>query len=517
MFSPKLYKVYKFEFLDIINNNFNMSGDLSYYIIKQQDNQLFRLIRNYTNNFSDFNKYCVFVSCKGYNSNQELFNKMIIDGFYINGIHFVISERSASMTRQQIISFIDENIYDYISEAVGLGYDVKKTVLSKYVAYRGLMFSSCHCIDGWIPTFIVVDDYYTKIFNQKIRYVDDEYVELRNENGEKFNYKQKCIKDGFKDIEINAFDGCGIHHPSISKDIEFFLNSKTKISSVQWRLPFIKGVTHEIDYVKFFEDNGIEYIKDIWGVEHNIHQSMVILTKSMYKGYKEFKIYNDLRDWETYWDRFIKYKHCIGIAKWNFTKDEEPIYTRGNYQILQDLNIEFDNFMKLTDYSVDWIHKIIEDDIFYTYCFLGLFYDMHNPMNDYVKAIIKNKEMMKEKSVKEYITSLLRKYIDEMKCGKFWLKSTFKILTPDLIALMEHIGGLPVKGCLNDDEFYTNGKYKYENKEYLIERNPHICKSEHVILKNTENKIINEYISNLSNIVMVNIKSITPQRLNGAD
>jgi len=53
--------------------------------------------------------------------------------------------------------------------------------------------------------------------------------------------------------------------------------------------------------------------------------------------------------------------------------------------------------------------------------------------------------------------------------------------------------------------------------ERLIERNPHICKSEHTILRGVDNELTQKYCGHLVNVGMVNCKSITPQRLNGAD
>lgn len=67
------------------------------------------------------------------------------------------------------------------------------------------------------------------------------------------------------------------------------------------------------------------------------------------------------------------------------------------------------------------------------------------------------------------------------------------------------------------DEFYSTNRDGELVGEYLIERNPHICPSEHVILNGVSDKIGRKYFSQLDNICMVNGKSITPQRLNGAD
>ena len=83
--------------------------------------------------------------------------------------------------------------------------------------------------------------------------------------------------------------------------------------------------------------------------------------------------------------------------------------------------------------------------------------------------------------------------------------------------MMEHIGGLEPVGCLGSDEFYSHNKDGVILGERLIERNPHICRSEHVIMTGVQNELTATYCSHLDNVCMINSKSITPQRLNGAD
>ena len=295
-------------------------------------------------------------------------------------------------------------------------------------------------------------------------------------------------------------------------------------------MPYFKGVLNQMDYETFFAERGVRFIKDIWGVEHDVSpgaEPKIIACESMYKGYKYFKKTGTIADWEEYWYQFKKNKHCIGIAKWQFDIDTEPLYTRGNYQILQDLDLPTydlngpdlpdDDFRHLADYSIDWVEKIENGDPVYTYCFLGMLADRHKPLNNYCAAILKNPEMLKEEGIRKYITNLLGKYKDDMKCGKLWLRGSFKFLAPDLIMLMEHIAGLPLKGALEADEFYSFDRTGTTLGERLIERNPHICKSEHVILKGVTNPLLEKYCGQLVNTLIVNCKSITPQRLNGAD
>ena len=69
----------------------------------------------------------------------------------------------------------------------------------------------------------------------------------------------------------------------------------------------------------------------------------------------------------------------------------------------------------------------------------------------------------------------MEKYLNDMKCGKIWIKSCFKFLLPDLVAFMEAAAGLPVEGCLAADEFYCFNRDGVLLGDKLITRNPHIC------------------------------------------
>lgn len=201
---------------------------------------LFRQIRLITRDFSNFNKYVIFVDCKGGRTRENELSALVMNGFYINGAHYVLGERSASMTRNFILSFVFEGIEPELNKRITMDIEIDKTVLSKYYAYRGLMFSSCHCIENWLPKIIIVPDYFSVIPNQKIKYVHDETTTFKNSGGEEIEWTQKAIDETTQDIKINIFDGCGIHHPAITRYVASALNSKTAPTSILWRLPYIK-------------------------------------------------------------------------------------------------------------------------------------------------------------------------------------------------------------------------------------------------------------------------------------
>lgn len=503
------------------NYRFQISKDQRLqYTISQQYNQLFRQIQIITGDYSDFNRYIVFVDCTGISVKREEFvGEIIRNGFTINNQRFELSERSASMTRNSILSFVDSTILQELNERVVMGIDVGEVVLSKYYAYRGLMLSSCHCIENWYPKVIVVSDLMRVLPNQRVKCLYDKETTYTDKDGNVRPWKQKDVKEITTDIELNVFDGCGIHDPRITDYIQSCLKIRERPTSMIVRMPFIKGVSHEMDYVGYFAENGITEITDIWGQKHSVSpfaEPMFILTESMYKGFKYFQQDGTYADWENYWELFKKYNHCIGISKWQYTKEKEPVYSRANYQILQDLDLDYDTFKCLAADSVEWAEKIINCDQLYTYCFLGLLADSHDDADDYGKAILKNPEMLKDSCVRDHIRSTMRKYRDEFCCGKIWLKGAFKFIAPDLVALMQHIGGITPIGCLKEGEFYSHDVDGAILGEMDLERNPHICSTEHVILTGVQNEGT-KWVEHLDNVCMINCWEIVPQRLQGCD
>lgn len=522
MFAPPLYRVRKYPLAYLAHHELRVpeGEDDRAYLIGQQDNALFRQIRLITGERGRRNPFVVFVDCKGAGEDTPYFLRLLEEGFTVGERRFVLGERSASMTRNGILSFVDEEIAEELSERVSMGLPPAKTVLSKWYAYRGLMLSSCHCIEGWVPKMIVVPDYYRTVPKQRIKYVCDRENRFVGRDGVERVGTQKDVAEDVRDITINVFDGCGVHHPAITRTVQTALGSEAAPTSMLIRLPFIKGVTHEVDYVRFFEERGVREITDLWGERHDVTASgepMVILFESMYKGLGYFRKYGDARDWREYWERFHRYQHCFGVAKWNFSKEEERVYTRANYQILQDLDLPYPEFASLARDSVAWAERIASGDLPYTMCFLGLYADRCAPKNDYVRAVLRDQRMLQEPNVRGYLVSLMRKYMDDMKCGKLYLRSCFKFLVPDLMLALEHIGGLPRHGCLADGEFYASGRDGPTLGECAIERNPHICRSEHTVLRGVSSGELESYFSHLANVCMVNGKGIVMQRLQGAD
>ena len=243
----------------LIENNYHLSSkdDLDRFLINQQDNMLFRQIRLITGDSGKRNDYIIFVNCKGGKSHQEAMEYLIHYGFWVDDRHYVICERSASMARTSILSFVDASIDSELTLRVTMGLKMEKTVLSKWYAYRGLMLSSCHCLEGWKPRIIIVPDLYRTIPNQTIRYVYDKEMTYEKD-GKVLPWIQKEIATGTRDIEICVSDGCGFHDPDITDIVRGMLDSNTTPTSILLRLPLSKGFLMNWTTSRFIKNAGLQ-------------------------------------------------------------------------------------------------------------------------------------------------------------------------------------------------------------------------------------------------------------------
>ncbi|MCD3319540.1 hypothetical protein G8V07_14230 [Clostridium botulinum D/C] len=517
MQSPELYAVKKITLQQLMKNNYNIKlttiEEKENVEINQQYNQLFRFIKKMGRVKNNIIKDVVFINCKNHSKYEEELDYLLKHGFDLNYTHYNFYGKSASMGRNGILGFLSEDIYEEINKKAMMGLEIQETVLSKFEAYKHLLLSSCFCIEGQLPYMIVVDDYYSIVPNVNIKYVDEKHkTYIDKKDGKTKEFKEKVIKEGYKDTEIMFNDGAGLCSIEMGKKLQKYLNIDFLPSMYMLRVPFVKGISIVEDFKSFYKERGVTQIKDIWGKYHDVNKIDIILTKSQYKGFKYFKNKGTYEDWLTYLKRFKEYDHCLGIAKWNYSEDEEPKKTRANYQILQTLDLTLDDMIDMAMYTMEWIEKILKGDLIYIYNFLGLNKNL-NPSNNYMRAILLNPNMINDIKIKHYLYGLLKKTINEIKIGKIFLDGAFKVLIPDVVMMMEYIGELKPKGCLKKGEMFATN----HEGEYVLNRNPHICKSEHVVLNAVNNELTDKWCGHLYNMCMVSGYDVSSERLNGAD
>ena len=232
-----------------------------------------------------------------------LFTNRGVEIDFGNGMHkYVAFERSASMSRNAVLSFIREDFYFKATERIRLGMNITKCQLSKLYAYNGPMLSGGIRVDGIDidkPHRVIVVD------NPKFTVHDTDVITVEDDGSDNAVRKYHRVEHR-ESVDILGYDGEGV----ISKEFAKVINKKLggEHTSFQIRLPYIKGMLHQIDIHDFFKSAGVATLTDIWGVEHKVSDVDIILTKSMFKGYG-WLCENNM-SWDDYWDAFRRYRHA---------------------------------------------------------------------------------------------------------------------------------------------------------------------------------------------------------------
>jgi hypothetical protein len=156
-----------------------------------------------------------------------------------------------------------------------LGMNIGKCQLSKLYAYNALLFTSGRRIEN---NALLSDERIIVIDNPESIVPDVDIITVTDDGTD--NPIRKYTRVETKaDIKITEFDGEGL----ISKRLSNSLDSIH--SSYQIRMPYIKGVVHEVDFASLFDELCVTEITDIFGNKHNPHDVDLIINKSMFKGY----------------------------------------------------------------------------------------------------------------------------------------------------------------------------------------------------------------------------------------
>ena len=161
---------------------------------------------------------------------------------------YLAFERSGNMSRESRLSFIREDFYAPISKRIMMDLEIKSCQLSKLYAYNGLMLSSGKRIEGIgiekKHRVIVVSNLKQKAEFVSIITVKDDGS---NSNPRKF-YRDETIKD----INITCFDGEGLISREYAEELDRAYCGEHIHSSFQIRMPYVKGMLHEVDFKDFF-------------------------------------------------------------------------------------------------------------------------------------------------------------------------------------------------------------------------------------------------------------------------
>lgn len=452
---------------------------------------------------------------------------------------FVAFERSASMSRASKLCFIRKDLADKLYMRIQLNMSIGECQLSKLYAYNGLMFTSGRRIYN-VNIFdekktIIIDNPKTVVPNVPVITVEDDGT---NNPVRRYSRIEKT-----DNIEIEEFDGEGIVSPSLAKKMD---NTEEHLHhSFQIRMPYIKGVVHEVDFKSLYAELDVTEIEDIYGVKHPVSEVEMILTKSMFKGFGWMK--ENSLSWKEYLERCREYDHALYVS--GMDQVETDSLTELNYQFLNTIAISEEEFRPKSlpfawnhspsEETTNWLTKATETEYYNLACdsekrreyFLkdlnrsGL--GVVDRRRKRAKLLQKNSKYITEtvftKELKNRAERLLMRY----SIGKLLVAGDNRYLSDDLMRLLAVIAkptsketyNVLLSECLNGNTIYAPKSQYEEQEQYTLLRNPHIARNEEASVKPLRNvgKYREKYLSHLHYVVMVDSRSLNPDRLGGAD
>ena len=540
------YTLVKIPIRELIQQKFNATvtrdKEISdEYLIAQGNSPLFDQIERLRGQFSSHISEIILVVAKK-NPKQEKDLRYILDkGFTYNGIHYTRFGKSASQGKDGITAFVCDSIINELYMITQMDIEIDECVISKYEAQRCLPFSSCTLIIDYMPNIVIIGEYEKTLQNQLIKYVverEKEFVD--KETGKTKKYKSREIEEGYKDLKISPFDGCGCHEHGFMENVSAQLGLDYNVIGTQVRLPFVKGYSVYVPFRQILKEWGYEYITDIYGTKHHISMVDCIWNISMFKGYKIFKEKYGDNAWVEYMNTVRKYKFKLGISKYSHHVKHLNKYTRMNFQYLQCLDLwnqkyidayesksvsDYDildsnndgKIITLAKYTTTLFEKIIKGDKFYTYKFMGIMdTDGYEPESKYLEAALINDVMLKDPSVKQFIYRKLKKSIDEAKVGKIYCSGFYHTGVGDMIGYLQYAIGEEPVGCLGEREIYSGN---FGCGDIISLRSPLVDPSEVNKVKIAKNDIISRWFDYFKDqdVVMFNMYDVSLPQQGGAD
>ncbi|MGF7057219.1 RNA dependent RNA polymerase [Brassicibacter mesophilus] len=91
-------------------------------------------------------------------SAKKRYDRLIENGVLVDGVKYIYSEKSSSMTRTQKTVYIKADIQEEVEKHITLGKKPKRTVLAKWLSTKGLTLSSANLMPD-VPNIVIIPDF----------------------------------------------------------------------------------------------------------------------------------------------------------------------------------------------------------------------------------------------------------------------------------------------------------------------------------------------------------------------
>lgn len=455
---------------------------------------------------------------------------------------FVAFERSASMSRENKLSFIREDLFASVWERITLGMEIRQCQLSKLYAYNGLLFS-----DGK-----QIADYYSQIEAEHIIIVDNPHSIVKNvpvitveDDGTGLPVRRYSRVEKNTDVEVMEYDGEGLVSKEFGEELSHEAASEGGHFSFQIRMPYIKGVVHAVDFQELFLEFGVTEIKDIFGQRHPVDKVKMILTRSMFKGLSWMKE-NGL-SWKEYLNRCRKYGHRLYVTGVDHRNRDG--LTELNYQLLNTAAITAEEYRPASlsfawDSSPEndhrtWLTKATETAYYnsarnetwqleYFLSELRLAGENRRTARLHRSELLqKNPAFLRERVFQKELQDKAQSILAKFSIGKLMISGETRYLSDDLMRLLafvirpssETAYSTLMQECLSGAVIYAPQPSFPMQPRLTVLRNPHISRNEEVLATPVANvgPLREKYLSHLYYVAMVDSRTLISDRLGGAD
>ena len=424
-------------------------------------------------------------------------------GFFINGIKFKRLLATNGGVKKSTVVYVNESIYEELHNKINNGRNLEKPLVpAKLESYKSLTCSASIPVSD-PKGVLVVNDCVTNFLSDVIL-LDDTQTD----------YPSLTYKKNYP-IELIENDGYGLILPDLSKQWAGELGENYIPAGHCVRNSFCKGMLFTFDYVDFADKIAEKYIvKDAWGQDRDVRQTQIILTTSMLK----------------LWDSYDSLEHYLQCSKDNgytfsvtkMTPEKLENERNLNYQFIQSYEFTDEDIDELVQPTIQEIKDVLGNDPIKSILFLkGVHlseesYDIHQE-NDFIKALMINKEMINDPFIRNKIHYAIKKRINEAKIGVLKVKGNFSIISGDPYSLCQSIFGLEVTGLLKSGEFYSKYWNDKQVEKVVAYRAPMTCHNNIRVLRFKNTSEMQYWYKYMDTVTIFNSWDTTSHALNGAD
>jgi hypothetical protein len=411
-----------------------------------------------------------------YFSNKKHADKIVRNGFTLNGKFYLAFMASSGMIRRNTMLFIEEKYYSKIENIFDNGRNKDKEMVEvKFGVYYSLYSSSS--LEVTFPRMAVVPDRITK----EIRNVD--FGEIFGDN--KLGIDPEISpKDVF--IELNSFDGQGLVSPKTAKTWSSDLELDYVPSAFIIRASFLKGLCVTFDFHKFAKENGIFEITDIYGDKIKIKDVDVVISES------QFKLWSSYSSTSDYLNNSEKNDLGWGITR--VSPKEDKTHAFSSYQFIQSLKVE--NEEDICKPTVDWLSSLGKNkNSILTYLLGDIDFSdgWFNRLDWSIQGILLEDSLLEDSHFLKQIDKSISKKKRDSCMGRLVFEGNYQFMIGDPYAQCCHIFGIEFEPLLKEGECYSQFWNERNSEEIALVRSPNVHSSEINKLKLNKTKDVKDW------------------------